>query len=173
MRSLLILLFSTCFILSCDDGDVLNVQLEFDKELSICDSNTAIYILYDTREDPSESLTLLFPNNAQAQAVFNPVNSGDVEMMTINASTVRFLYRTYAGDPNDYICQDIPDENVSVIQNYEANGGTVIFTSTFEDDDSDPNAIVRTTKVLVTLKDIDLSILATDNFILGTYESTD
>ena len=33
-----------------------------------------------------------------------------------------------------------------------------------------PNAYTRTFKIYVTLEDIDLSILATDNFILGTYE---
>ena len=143
MRSLLILLFSASLFLSCDDGDVLNVQLEFDQELSLCSSNSSINILYDTRDDPFESLTLLFPNNAQALAIFNPENSGDVEMMTINRTTVRFNYRTYTGDPNDYICQDIPDATVSVIQNYEAANGNVIFTSTFEDDDNDgvPNAL--------------------------------
>jgi len=143
MRSLLVLLLSYSFFLSCDDGDVLNVQLEFDQNLSRCNGTTGSYILYDTREDPFESLTLLFPNNAQAQSIFNPENSGATEMMSINGNTVRFNYRSYSGDPNDYLCKDIPDENVSVIQNYEPQSGTVIFTSTFEDDDKDgvPNAL--------------------------------
>jgi len=143
MRFLLILLFSCCLFLSCDDGDVLNVQLEFDQNLSRCNGTTGSYILYDTREDPYESLTLLFPNNEQAEAIFNPENSGDIEQMTINKTTVRFNYRTYSGDPNKYICEDIPDESVSVIQNYEPSSGKVIFTSTFEDDDKDgvPNAL--------------------------------
>ena len=73
MRSLLILLFCCNFLLSCDDGDVLNVELDFDKNLTLCgDAASTNYILYDTKEDPSESLTLLFPNNAQAANYFNP-----------------------------------------------------------------------------------------------------
>ena len=60
-----------------------------------------------------------------------------METMTINKSSVRFIYRTYNGDPNDYICEDIPDANVSVNENYEAESGTANFMSTFEDDDND------------------------------------
>ena len=144
MRSLILLIYCGCLFLSCDDGDVLSVQLDFDQNLTRCgDSRSSNYILFDTREDPYESLALLFPNNAQAEAIFNPVNSGDIELMTINKSTVRFIYRTYTGDPNTYICQDIPESSVSVIQDYEAANGSVIFTSTFEDDDNDgvPNAL--------------------------------
>ena len=144
MRSLLILLFCCNLLLSCDDGDVLDVQLDFDKNLTLCGPPASSnYILYDTKIDPSESLTLLFPNNAQALAIFNPENSGNMESMTINNSTVKFIYRTYNGDPNNYICEDIPDASVSVNENYEALSGTANFISTFEDDDNDgvPNAL--------------------------------
>ena len=172
MRSLLILLFCCNLLLSCDDGDVLNVQLDFDKNLTLCEPPASSnFILYDTKNDPNESLTLLFPNNAQAQSILYPTVSGNMETMTINNSTVKFIYRTYTGDPTLYICQDIPDENVSVNENYEANSGTVNFISTFEDDDSNPNATVRTIRVNVTLENIDLTILAAQSFPLGTHES--
>ena len=138
MRPLLILLFCCIVLLSCDDGDVLNVQLDFDKELTLCEgSASSNYILYDTKNDPSESLTLLFPNNAQAELILYPEDSGSMETMTINGGSVSFFYRTYSGDPNDYICEDIPDANVSVVNNYEAQSGTANFLSTFEDDDND------------------------------------
>ena len=89
MRSLLILLFCCNFLLSCDDGDVLNVQLDFDKNLTLCEPPASSnFILYDTKNDPSESLTLLFPDNAQAQSILYPTVSGNMETMTINNSTV-------------------------------------------------------------------------------------
>ena len=52
---------------ACDDGDVLNIQLDFDKELSLCEIQTtnqgsaitSSFLFYDTREDPFESITLL------------------------------------------------------------------------------------------------------------------
>lgn len=138
MRPLLLLLFCCTTLLSCNDGDVLNVQLDFDKNLTLCgDSGSSNYILFDTKSDPFESLTLLFPNNAQVETIFNPENSGNTETMTINGNSVSFIYRTYTGDPNNYICEDIPDANVSVIENYEAQSGTANFISTFEDDDND------------------------------------
>ena len=137
MRSLLILLFCCNFLLSCDDGDVLNVQLDFDKNLSSCeDTESSNYILFDTKDDPSESLILLFPKNDQAARIFNPEDSGSMETITLSNS-VRFIYRTYTGDPNNYICQDIPDANVSVKQSYESQSGRANFISTFLDDDND------------------------------------
>ena len=138
MLPLLLILFCCTTLLSCNDGDVLNIQLDFDKNLTLCgDSGSSNYILYDTKDDPFESLTLLFPNNAQVETIFNPENSGSAETMSINGSSVSFIYRTYTGDPNNYICEDIPDANVSVIENYEAESGIANFISTFDDDDND------------------------------------
>ena len=144
MRIFLVLIFS-CFVLfSCNDGDVISVELDFDKSLTLCgDETTSNYILYDTKTTPFESLMLLFPNNSQAEAIFNTENSGAIQTLTINGNSVKFNYRTYTADPNTYICQDIPDASVSVIDNYEASSGDAIFTTTFEDDDNDgvPNAL--------------------------------
>ena len=96
MRPLLLILFCCTTLLSCNDGDVLNIQLDFDKNLTLCgDSGSSNYILYDTKDDPFESLTLLFPNNAQVETIFNPENSGSAETMSINGSSVSFIYRTY------------------------------------------------------------------------------
>ena len=144
MRIFLVLIFS-CFVLfSCNDGDVISVELDFDKSLTLCgDETTSNYILYDTKTTPFESLMLLFPNNSQAEAIFNTENSGTIQTLTINGNSVKFNYRTYTADPNTYICQDIPDANVSVTDNYEASSGNAVFTTTFEDDDNDgvPNTL--------------------------------
>ena len=137
MRSLLILLFCSNLLLSCDDGDVLNVELDFDKNLKLCESPASSnYILYDTKENPAESLMLLFPNNTQAERIFNPDISGNTETMALS-NNIKFIYRTYTGNPTDYICQDIPDASVSVNENYESQSGTANFISTFVDDDND------------------------------------
>ena len=144
MRIFLVLIFS-CFVLfSCNDGDVISVELDFDKSLTLCgDETTSNYILYDTKTTPFESLMLLYPNNSQAEAIFNTENSGTIQTLTINGNSVKFNYRTYTADPNTYICQDIPDASVSVTDNYEASSGNAVFTTTFEDDDNDgvPNTL--------------------------------
>jgi len=137
MRNFLIFILSV-FTFSCNDGDVISVQLDFDKNLTLCgDESSQNYILFDTKNSPFESLTLLFSNNSQAQSIFNTENSGDIRTINIDGSSVKFNYRTYNADPNTYICQDIPDANVSVINNYEALSGYAVFTTTFLDDDND------------------------------------
>ena len=145
MRNYFLVLIFSCFVfVSCNDGDVISVELDFDKTLTLCgDETSSNYILYDTKTTPFESLTLLFPNNVQADSIFNTGISGKTETLLINGNSVRFNYRTYSADSNNYICQDIPDASVSVTNNYEASSGNAIFTTTFEDDDNDgvPNAL--------------------------------
>jgi len=68
-------LFICClfFFNSCDDGDVITVELDFDKTLSVCgDTESDNYVVYDIKTDPNESLTLLFPSNSTTDKIFNP-----------------------------------------------------------------------------------------------------
>ncbi|MFD2914406.1 hypothetical protein [Psychroserpens luteus] len=144
MRNLLYICLIGLVALSCDDGDVFEVSLEFDQELELCiDINENDNLLYDTKLDPSESLSLLFPisNNID---IFEPTeyNSVDpvgyVKTLTINESSIKFNYRTYNGDPNDLICQFIANPGTEIIEDYSSASGAIAeFTTTFEDDDLD------------------------------------
>ncbi|MBT8265768.1 MAG: hypothetical protein KJO41_07880 [Bacteroidia bacterium] len=133
------LLFCLIIVLSsCDDGDVLSVNLDFDKELSRCgDENSDNYVIYDTKTDPFESLTLLFPSNSTNDNIFNPSTTPFEGSFVINGSSVRFNYRKYDGDPSGLICEEIPSSTVSITEDYEASTGTVNYLTTFVDDDND------------------------------------
>lgn len=142
----LIQVLLVCFLLTnCSDGDVIDVQLDFDKELSLCEIQTtnqgsavtSSFLFYDTKQDPFESLTLLIPRTSSTETLFNPISSGDTQSLSINGSSVQFHYRSYNGDPNNLICAIIAPAGIAVTQNYESNSGTVNFTSTFVDDDND------------------------------------
>jgi len=139
MRRLFYLVLCLVFcITSCDDGDVISINLDFDKELERCgDENTANYVIYDIKNDPYESLTLLFPSNSTNDIIFNPNVSPYEGTLAINGSSVRFNYRIYDGSPLGLICEEIPSSSVNITQDYEANNGTVSFSSTFIDDDND------------------------------------
>ncbi len=139
MRQSLFALLSLCLILnSCNDGDIITVELQFDQELSLCgDENSENYVIYDTKADPNESLTLLFPGSSTNDLIFNPVNNPHTGSFNINGSSVRFNYRTYDGDPSGLICEEIPSSNVNIIDDYESTSGTVTYISTFVDDDND------------------------------------
>ena len=135
----LIYIFSVCFLLSsCNDGDIIDIELDFDEELELCDILSEDYLLYDTRTDPNESLTLFFPSTPANDLIFNPEESGNVKTLTVNTSTIRFNYRTYSGNPELVICQEIPDAGVDITNDYEAVSGALVnFISTYIDDDND------------------------------------
>ena len=145
MRFWLQLISFGTLLTACSDGDIIDIQLDFDKELNLCEIQTAVqgssptssFLFYDTREEPFESLTLLIPRTTSTEALFNPETSGDTQSLSINGSSVQFHYRSYNGDPNDLICAISPPAGVAVTQNFESNSGTVNFTSTFLDDDND------------------------------------
>jgi len=125
-------------LLSCNDGDIINIDLDFDKILSLCgDENSTNYVIYDINTDPNESLILLFPTSSSNDLIFNPPNTPHVGSFNINGTSIRFNYRTYTGDPSGLICEDIPDATVNIIEDYEALSGTVNYTTTFVDDDND------------------------------------
>ncbi len=140
MRKLSVLFICCLFFFnSCDDGDVITVELEFDKVLAVCgDTNSDNYVVYDIKTDPNESLSLLFPSNATTDKIFSPSVTPYNYELTINNSTVRFNYRTYDGDPSGLICEEIPDADVSIIEDYEASSGGTFYTeTTYIDDDED------------------------------------
>jgi hypothetical protein len=121
------------------------VQLDFDKDLSLCEiettnqqGNTSESLLFfDTRTDPFESLSLILPKTTATQAIFNPINNGDSQSVVINGTTTQFHYRAYNGDPNTLFCSVISPADVTVTENYASSGGTATFVSTFIDDDGD------------------------------------
>lgn len=131
-------LLSLCVLLSaCDDGDIIDVELDFDKVLSICELSEGDFFLYDTKTDPSESLTLIFPRNSTTELIFNPAENNYRSTFSINGTNTKFNYRTYDGNPEDLICNLLPDPNTNIINDYAATAGTVTTITTFIDDDGD------------------------------------
>lgn len=122
---------------ACDDGDVINVELDFDKTLSICELSPKTYFLYDTKKNPSESLSLMFPKNSKTDSIFNPPKNNYKTTLNIDGTSVKFNYRTYDGDPENLICNLLPDASTNILKDYAATSGTVTIITTFVDDDDD------------------------------------
>ena len=124
---------------SCDDGDIITVELEFDKILELCDENSESFLLYDTRTDPNESLSLVFPRNSTTESYFSTASPvGEPISFSIDGNSVMFNYRTYNIEPT--FCEVIPNANLIIREDYTASSGTVqvIVTVTDEDDDGIP-----------------------------------
>lgn len=138
MRQLLYIIFLVGFFYSCDDGDVFEVTLEFDQELELCiDANQGDNLLYDTKVNPAESLTLLFPINNNEE-IFDPPEQNFEKILNIDGSNVMFNYRRYNGNPEDLICAVVPNPGTTIIEDYAAaSGAEAVFKSSYEDDDND------------------------------------
>lgn len=140
MRKLLYILSLGLLFTACNDGDIIEAELDFDDDLEYCDIFTETHFLYNVKdEEPYESLVLIFPSSTTNDAIFNPEISGEEVNLTVNGSTIRFNYRTYSGDPtNGFICEEFPDNSIQITNDYEAaSGATVNFISNFTDDDED------------------------------------
>ncbi|MCC1483722.1 hypothetical protein [Winogradskyella immobilis] len=139
MRNLLILFCISFLITACDDGDIITVSLDFDQELERCENDTQSYLFFDTRVDPSESLSLIIPRNDANELLFSePTPIDQPVTMDINGNTVRFNYRTYNRDIiGDELCNIIPSSDLIINEDFESPAGTVEITSTIFDDDND------------------------------------
>lgn len=125
------------FLTACDDGDIITVDLEFDQELERCDNFEDVYLLYDTREDPNESLTLILPKPAYNYLFTTATPEGIPEVITI-ANDIRFNYRIYNKPlSNDVLCNPLSDPDLVVQEDYEATSGNIKVTVTVVDDDDD------------------------------------
>lgn len=138
MRNLPILLSLLLLMIACDDGDVIEFELDFEEELTLCDENQLSYVLYKTKDEPNESLTLLFPKSGNS-TIFRPTLTSNTRTeITIDGNSTKFNYRTYNDDPSGVICAQIIDPNVRIVSDYPAApGAKAVFTTTFEDDDND------------------------------------
>ena len=137
MKKFLVLLCIGFLWTSCDDGDVIEVALDFDKTLAFCDQSTTNYLIYDIKQNPFESLSLLFPRNATTALIFSPLVNNYATQFDIDGSSVRFNYRTYDGNPENLLCTLVPDPNTTILNDYESTSGIVKTFTTFIDDDED------------------------------------
>ncbi|ULC60846.1 hypothetical protein MBM09_07555 [Flaviramulus sp. BrNp1-15] len=130
MRKLFFILLSLSLLsnYSCDDGDIITVELEFEDTFEACGESDLV--LYKTKEDPSESLSVLITNysledilEVGADNTFNEEKSAT------------FYYRTYndASLPNDLFCSEIPP-NVNIVSDDNSACTAEINTILVEDD---------------------------------------
>ena len=137
MQKIIYFLSLCLLVTACNDGDIIDVELDFDKTLSICELNPGNFFLYDTKKDPSESLSLIFPRNTTTELIFNPTENNYKATFAINGTSSKFNYRTYDGNPEDLLCNLLPDAATIILKDYAATSGTVTTITTFVDDDDD------------------------------------
>lgn len=133
MRKPLIVSFFISLLLffSCNDGDILTVEFDFEDTFSQCGD----LVFYKTKSDPSESLSIVV-NDINFEDLFE-LTAGETLELTSNSNT--FNYRTYSNVslPSDLFCSDVPSSEVNITQDFDSSNNPSIFTTTLTEDDND------------------------------------
>ncbi|NRD22581.1 hypothetical protein HNV10_04975 [Winogradskyella litoriviva] len=134
------IIFCLVFLTTCDDGDILSIDLDFEGELERCENDIDSYVIYDTRENPNEALLLIIERDDTNELLFTkPTMVGSPTELTItDGGDTQFIYRSYSrAIESGELCEVIPPDDLVVIENYPAPSGTVKVTATVVDDDND------------------------------------
>ncbi|WP_299549611.1 hypothetical protein [Seonamhaeicola sp.] len=142
MRKLFFVLISISLISisSCDDGDIIDFSFDFDDEFLACEGVSDL-VLYKTKNDPSESLSVLISSFTIAELLA----VGDNDQLEINDKPATFYYRTYSDESiSGLFCEDIPVD-VNITLDEQSNCDLDISTILTEDDnDGVPTALEST-----------------------------
>ncbi len=141
MRKLFLALISISLlnIYSCDDGDVITVELDFGETFKACEGVSSI-VFYKTKDDPSESLSLKIDELSTLDEILVLDEVTKVYEKDFNVSTSNpFNYRTYSNDklPNNLFCNDIPASDITITQDIESTDGTATIKTILIEDDND------------------------------------
>lgn len=139
MRKLLLILLTISIVSSCDDGDILNVEFDFDDTFLACGE----LVFYQIKENPFESLSLQITNPAitieDLIAVDDDGNLLVDEEITIDIqnSGNQFNFRSYNSNPTALFCNDIPPSDIQIIEDLSSVAGFALINVTLVEDDND------------------------------------
>ena len=130
------IIFNIILLNSCDDGDIITVELDFDDTFEACGSTNLI--LFKTKEDPSESLSLKL-NGVTLEDILEVDENGLFEKTYTISSTNPFNYRTYSNTdlPSDLFCNDIPNSEIIITQDIQSTSGMADLKTELTEDDND------------------------------------
>jgi hypothetical protein len=136
MKRVVSLLVFALLLNGCDDGDLIQEDINFEDGATLsCSTNNIIYKLKD-----KESLLLEIPKSSFTFST-EPNLPGDTTVIEIN-KTNRLLYRFYNGTvSSDNICETIPPATPLVTDQWTAEAGKIkIFTTAVKTVDATNNS---------------------------------
>ena len=132
--------FLLLIVLSCDDGDVVVSNFNFDQNtvLDLCgDSDSKL--LYTVDDETNEAISFKF-SGLNFDGKFEGLNPPEAISIDLNNNN-RINYRVLTASANatEYFCQDVPASSPAVDQEFvSTSGGTAFFTiSVVNQDDND------------------------------------
>ncbi len=139
MRKLSFLIALLICSSSCDDGDIITVEIEFGDTFLSCGE----LVFYQTKEFPYETLSLQITNPTLALEDFLQVDddgnliADNPLIANIDGVSNTFNYRKYNTFPNDFFCNDVPPSNIIITEDSSSPGGTATINVFLLEDDDD------------------------------------
>lgn len=133
MRKLVFTLLSLSLLCSysCDDGNIITIELEFEDTFSACGESNLV--LFKTKSTPSESLSVVINN----LTVEDLLEVGDDNTLVL-PKTGTFNYRTYSNETlSNLFCNDIPPADIKIVQDYNDSSVNATFSTVLIEDDQD------------------------------------
>src|SRR5690606_23988481 len=130
------ILTSLLFSWSCNDGDIITVEFDFDNTFEVCEETDLVF--YKVKEDPAESMSFLITKFKVSDILNFEGNENSI------TKTGVFNYRTYNNSslPNNLFCSEVPPSGVNISQDYESNSTAIIdVLLTKDDNDGIPAAL--------------------------------
>ncbi|AUS06177.1 hypothetical protein [Pseudotamlana carrageenivorans] len=138
MRKLyfVLILLSLVFNLSCDDGDIITIELDFEDTFSSCGINNLVF--FKTKNDPSESLSLKL-TGVTLDDILSVEADGVFEKSYTISSTNPFNYRTYSNTtlPSDLFCSDVPNSEINITKDIQSTSGIADVKTVLTEADDD------------------------------------
>ncbi|MGC1473309.1 MAG: hypothetical protein WA775_12010 [Psychroserpens sp.] len=136
MRSILFICFVGLMVLSCDDGDIFEVDLDFDEDtFEFCGD----LVLYKIKDTPPETLSIKLSGTELDDFLEVDEENMYQEEFLFSSSNNSFNYRTYSDIPVVLVdfCNDVPSSSNEILTDAEDNSGTVTITTILVEDDGD------------------------------------
>tara|TARA_R110002049_G_scaffold76250_4_gene196084 strand:+ start:6322 stop:7221 length:900 start_codon:yes stop_codon:yes gene_type:complete len=117
---------------SCDDGDIITVEFNFEDTFSSCGN----LVFYKTKKEPAESMSISFTGLTLEQLL----TVGDNDTLVTKSTSNTFNYRTYSNTTlptTGLFCTNIPSSEVQIIEDYESKNGEATITTVLTEDDND------------------------------------
>ncbi|MGA1227067.1 MAG: hypothetical protein ACO3VF_07505 [Tamlana sp.] len=140
MRKLIYIIISISLFsnYSCDDGNVIDFEFNFDDSFSACEGVNNL-VLYKTKNNPLESMSLLISSFSIKDLLAVDEN----DSLKINNKAATFNYRTYNdASISNLFCNDIPPA-VNIVLDETDDSLLDIVTVLTEDDNDDVPSIIE------------------------------
>lgn len=131
MRKLLTLSFAALLLFSCNDGDIIVTDFNFDDpQLNWCGDSQSQVLYKINNSGVNEAIAFRFDLTTTAPQFF--LTEEGRLTIPLNGTTNQVVYRVFDGEVSrDYFCNEIPPVSPQVIREFRSTtGGEVVITST-------------------------------------------